>query len=70
MIWCFGCIVGFLGATIAACGCLEPAVLAVRVGECVRPSSIGATKWTRAASELEFGNERVLVAFGMMRGFC
>lgn len=42
---CFGYIVGFLVATIAACGCLEPAVLAARAGERVRPSSIRATKW-------------------------
>lgn len=42
---CFGYIVGFLVAMIAACGCLEPAVLAARAGERGRPSSIGATKW-------------------------
>ena len=41
----FGYIVGFLVATIVACGCLEPAVLAARAGERVRPPSIGATKW-------------------------
>ena len=40
---CFGYIVGFLVATIAACGCLEPAVLAARAGERVRLPSIGAT---------------------------
>lgn len=45
VFWCFGYIVGFLVATIAACGCLEPAVLAARAGERVRPPSIGATKW-------------------------
>ena len=38
---CFGCIVGFLVAAIAACGCLETAVLAARAGERVRPPSIG-----------------------------
>lgn len=42
---CFGYIVVFLVATIAACGCLEPAVLAARAGERVRLPSIGATKW-------------------------
>ena len=42
---CFCYIVGFLAATIAACGCLEPAVLAARAGERVRLPSIGATKW-------------------------
>lgn len=46
---CFGYIVGFLVAMIAACGCLEPAVLAARAGERVRPPSIGATKWMLAA---------------------
>ena len=42
---CFGYIAGFLVVTIAACGCLEPAVFAARAGERVRPSSIGPTKW-------------------------
>ena len=42
---CFGYIVGFLVATIAACGCLEPAVFAARAGERVRPPLIGPTKW-------------------------
>lgn len=64
---CFGYIVGFLVATIAACGCLEPAVLAARAGERVRPSSIRATKWMGCSGRLGGG---ALVSFGTMRGFC
>lgn len=65
---CFGYIVGFLVATIAACGCLEPAVLAARAGERVRPSSIRATKMDVGCSGRLGGG--ALVSFGTMRGFC
>ncbi|WP_302853503.1 hypothetical protein [uncultured Slackia sp.] len=64
---CFGYIVVFLVATIAACGCLEPAVLAARAGERVRLPSIGATKWMWVLWAIGW---RGLVSFGTMRGFC
>lgn len=64
----FSCIVGFLVATIAACGCLEPAVLAARAGERVRPPLIGPTKMDVGCSGRLDGG--ALVSFGTMRGFC